>query len=171
MVNKLALFINHNIFLTKEELEKILNKKLVKVIGASVPVWMNVKTTKTTEPAKEFFCEYEIYYDSEEDEIIKSESGYDIFLKKVDWEKPKTISLEDSLKMTYQERILYEKEIQRLWKSNPEPPNLNRLRSKGIFKKSITELNVTLDEIGNSVIDIQHVLNIKNIKDLNETLC
>jgi len=171
MVNKLALFINHNIFLTKEELEKTLNKKIVKVIGASVPVWMNVKTTETTEPAKEFFCEYEIYYDSEEDEIIKSEYGYNIFLKKVDWKKPKTISLEDSLKMTHQERMLYEREIQILWKSNPEPPNLNRLRSKGIFKKSITELNITLDEIDNSVIDIQHVLNIKNIKDLNETLC
>ena len=94
-----------------------------------------------------------------------------IYSKKVDWEKPKTISLEDSLKMTYQERILYEREIQRLWKSNPEPPNLKRLKSKGVFKKAITELNVTLDEVDNSVIDIQHVLNIKNIKDLNETLC
>lgn len=172
MINKLALFINHNIFLTNEELKKILENEKTIVIGVSVPVWMNARTTKTTEPAKEYFCEYEINYNSKKDEIIKSKNGYEIFLKKTEWIKPNIISIEESLKMNFEERKKYDKEISKLWAKNPEPQDLKNLYEKERnFKKIIKKLNVTIEEVANAVINIQHVLNIKKINKLKKTLC
>ena len=171
MINKLALFINHNIFLTKEQIEKILEKKTIKVIGASVPVWLNASTSKTTEPAKEFFCQYRIYYDSKKDEVIQSNKVYDIFLKKIEWKKPENISLEESLKMTFEERKKHEKKMAIFWKKNPEPPNLNQLQTSGKFNKKILELDVKIENIENHTVDVQHVLNIKKTEELSKSLC
>lgn len=53
-----TLTISHYIYLNKEDRYKLFNKQSIESVGICVPVWFH--RGSTSEPAKEFFCKYNI---------------------------------------------------------------------------------------------------------------
>ena len=82
MNNNLALFLTHHIFLTDKQIKKLFDKQNISILGYSVPVWVNAKTSETTEPAMEFFCQYEIDISNKNDIELVNKKGYKINLVK-----------------------------------------------------------------------------------------
>lgn len=74
----LSLAIYHNIHLTKEERYSLHEGTTLVKVGVSVPVWFVQK--KTSEPAKEVFCNYYLSNPKQDVPIKILEDGYDISL-------------------------------------------------------------------------------------------
>lgn len=71
---QLGLLISHNIFLTPEEINKLIIGDDVLAIGVNVPVWVVTPSGKSTEPGVEIFCNY----------IISNNKDKSCFVKLVD---------------------------------------------------------------------------------------
>jgi hypothetical protein len=162
MINKLALFITHNIFLTNSQIDELIEK------NSCVPVWINSKSRKTTEPASEFFCNYKIINEKQkENEIEIEKKGYKFFLPNSDW-----VSKEwpDSSEMSYNKRNKLEKEISKWWEENPAPMNLNNLKNSNYLRTQIKKLDQEFPKI-KAIVDIQHTIEIKSIESLIKSFC
>jgi hypothetical protein len=72
----LSLAIHHNIHLTREQRYALHEGETITVVGVSVPVWFIQK--KTSEPAKEVFCKYNLSNPKKDMPIQILEDGYDI---------------------------------------------------------------------------------------------
>ena len=169
MINKLALFVTHNIFLTNSQMDQLINNESISTTGVCVPVWLNAKTTKTTEPAAEFFCEYEINNDKnkEQDIEILENKGYKINLpnKKL----PSIKSSSNLSSMSYEERIKYEDKMNKWWKKHGEPENALSLQKTGYMRVVIQKLDQEF-ELENSIVDVQHIIEIKTIESLIDSI-
>lgn len=74
--------ISHNIFLTREERYSLYEQGSIKVVGVSIPVWFYDKS-RTSEPAKEIFCEYSISCEKKQTSSINVlKEGYEIIIGK-----------------------------------------------------------------------------------------
>lgn len=166
MIIKLALFVTHNIFLTNNQINKLIDEKSIKCEGISVPVWVNPKNSKTTEPACEIFCKYEIVTEQKEDDIEITKKGYKIYLGKISAKKTKTINF---LEMTEKERIDYEKKMDNWWKKNALMMDINFLQTSKYFRTKIKKLDQSFNKI-NSIADVQHTIEIKTIDSLIDSL-
>lgn len=171
MPNKLALFVTHNVFLTNNQIEELLKNQIIKTFGVSVPVWINPKNAKTTEPALEFFCEYEIQNTKEEfGDVIFFEKGYKILLPNPKWKPPKKMNLEDLVSLSEKERINYEKKRDKWWKENPRPMSLENLNKSKYFRTQIKKLDQIFDDLENCLVDVQHTIEIKTVESLISSL-
>lgn len=171
MPNKLALFVTHNIFLTNNQIEDLLKNNFLNAFGVSVPVWINPKNAKTTEPAMEIFCEYELENTQEEFGDVKfTSSGYKIFLPNPKWKLPKSIGLEELSSLSEEERKVYEKKRDKWWKDNEKPMSTNNLKTSKYFRIQIKKLDQIFDKIENCLVDIQHTIEIKTIESLEKSL-
>lgn len=169
-MNNLALFITHHIFLTKQQIDQLQVEKTIEVIGHSVPVWVDAKTGETTEPAKEIFCHYKIQNTKEYEknvEIIRRK-GYEIFLPQLnDWKTPSDVDFEKLSTMTTEERTEFNKKRDQWWKKNPKPPSIDDLISSNYLRFEVKVLKQSIDKYQCAV---QHVIEIKNIDNLEKTL-
>jgi hypothetical protein len=75
----LVLSIMHNIFLSKEEIEKLLVEKEIETIGVSIPVWYYKRST--SEPAEEVFCKYKLKITDKKESVSVLKNGYVINLQ------------------------------------------------------------------------------------------
>lgn len=168
MINKLALFITHNIFLTNSQANKLVEKNFLKTTGVSVPVWVNSKNGKTTEPASEVFCNYEIINDNEKIEDVEfiDKKGYRIYLPSSDWKLKKWPENNNS---SVEEREKLEESIKKWWEKNPQPMNLENFSKSKYLRCQIKKLDQKFDKI-NALVDIQHIIEIKLIDDLMNSL-
>jgi hypothetical protein len=169
MVNKLALFVTHNIFLTNNQLNELIDKNFLETTGVSVPVWVNASNGKNTEPALEYFCKYEIINDLDKQESIETvdRKGYRIYLPQSDWEPIK--ETEDFSNLSEEERKNYEKKIKKWWEKNPEPQSIKTLKKSKYFRTQIKKLDEEFDKI-NYKVDVQHIIEIKTMESLVESL-
>jgi hypothetical protein len=161
MVNKLALFITHNIFLTNNQINELIENNTLECFGVSVPVWISAKNAKTTEPASEVFCSYQIVNDKNfEQDIEITKKGYKIFFPNANWKPPKPMI--DMSEMTQEERAYHERKRDRWWQKNSEPMNIKTFKKSKYFRMQIKKLDQKIDKI-NADIDIQHTLEIKTL--------
>lgn len=167
-MNNIALFVTHNIFLTEEQIENILNRNTINVIGHCVPVWINSKTGKNTEPANEIFCNYKINnMEDKEKEIMKiPKKGYEIFLPQCKWKPPEEIDYDKIASMTSEERQLFMKKRDEWWFSNPKPFCEEDLK-KGYIRFEIKD---TEQKIYRKSFYAHHVIEISIIDKLISTL-
>jgi hypothetical protein len=79
--DKIVLTIHHNLFLTRDERYKLVEREPIQVTGVCVPIWVLNKTGKSTEPGAEVFCTYEINnLEDKKKNVRKTEIGYAINL-------------------------------------------------------------------------------------------
>lgn len=115
----LVLSIMHNVFLTKEEIEKLLEKKEIETIGISVPVWYF--KGDTSEPAEEVYCKYKLKITDKKESVSVLKNGYVINFQE--------------LPADYEEKVLAPEEIQKMsveqlgeWQAeNPKIANIKKL--------------------------------------------
>jgi len=169
MINKIALLISHNVFLTNNQINELIEKNITKCLGVSLPVWVNSKNAKTTEPASEIFCEYEIVNENEKDEhdIKITKNGYKIFISKSSWKPPKPMI--DTSEMSQEERSYYERKRERWWKTNPEQMDIDSIKKSNYFRAQIKKLDQEFSKL-NAIVDVQHSIEIKKIECLIDSL-
>ena len=168
MDNNLALFLIHNIFLTNTQIEYFFKKKEIEVVGVSIPVWVNAKTSETSEPASEIFCQYIIKQHRKESDIEFLKNGYQISLCNKKNKKPKEINFEELSNMTKEERKEFESKRNKWFKENSKI--ILEYLKNGYYRTEIKKINQTFDKLPNCLIDVQHIVEIKTIDKLNQSL-
>lgn len=131
-MNGIALFATHNIFLTEEESIKVWEGQTVSTIGHCVPVWVDAKTGKTTEPAKEMFCQYMLHksHESEREVRVMNRKGYEILIPgRSQWSPPPPPDYEKLSVWPSEERMSMMREMDKWWFSNPRPPDAENLKN------------------------------------------
>jgi len=169
-MNNLALFITHNIFFDQTQINLFLEKDYIKIEGVSVPVWVNAKTSKTTEPAQEIFCEYEIFNRQEKNDILLNKKGYKILLCNQFWNPPEEIDFKKLANMHEQERIEFEEKRNKWWKKNPKPLSIRDFKETEYFRIEIKKLNEKFDKLPGQEVDCQHIIEIKTKSKLYNSL-
>lgn len=168
-MNNLAFFVTHNLFLTEDQINQLIAGKPLRVIGHSVPVWVDAKTGKTTEPACEIFCEYVLENSKEKsnDIEIMLRKGYKIFVPNSHpWNPPPEIVFEELANLSSEERNLVMKERDKWWFSNPKPPDVADLK-KGYLR---FEIKKTKLKVNRKEYSAQHVVEIANLSRLYSSL-
>lgn len=168
-MSNLALFVTHNVFLTKEQIEELLSGTSIETVGHCVPVWVDAKTGKTTEPASEVFCNYKIYNEEGKDRdiIFISKKGFKIFVpNKINWSPPKPLNFEELGAMSSEERQLALKERDKWWFENPKPHDLDNLKN-GYMRLEIKKTN---QKIKRKEYSAQHIIEIATWNRLKESL-
>jgi hypothetical protein len=169
MDNNLALFLIHNIFLTNNQIESFFKKKEIEVIGISVPVWVNAKTSETSEPAAEVFCQYVIKQHRKDSDVeILPKNGYQIFLCNKKNKKPKEINFEELSAMSAEDRKDFEKKRNKWFKENSKMI-LQDLKN-GYYRTEIKKINQTFEKLPKCLVDVQHIVEIKTIEKLKESI-
>ena len=167
-MNNLALFITHNIFLTKEQVNELVLGNKIETSGVSVPVWVNAKTGKTTEPASEIFCVYVIHNSKEKNKDINilSKKGYEIFLPQCEtWTRPDDINFEEIALLSSEERQLKMAERDKWWFNNPRPPCVEDLKN-GYVR---FEIKKTKQKIQRKEYSAQHIIEIADWQRLQKS--
>lgn len=167
-MNNLALFVTHNVFLTKAEIQRVLSGEEVTTLGHCVPVWVDAKTGRTTEPAEEIFCTY-ILTNAEErkhDVEVIPRKGFKVFLPRSDWSPPEEIDYEKISSMTSSERLSFLKERDKWWFNNPRPPDVENLKG-GYIRFEVKKLKQKTAKRTHST---QHVVEIADIERLEGSL-
>lgn len=143
-MNNVALFVTHNIFLTKEEASEVADGRTLSTTGHCVPVWVDAKTGKTTEPAKEVFCQYVLHNSEEAEREVRvlPRKGYEIFIPRLSgWTPPPEPDYEKISVWPSEERMALLKEMEKWWFSNPKPLNSEDLR-KGYLRFEAKKIDV-----------------------------
>ena len=166
----LALFVTHNIFFNKQQIKKFIDKDHIKITGVSVPVWVNAKNSKTTEPAQEFFCKYEIFNNQREQDIIATKNGYVIHLSKTNWKMPSKIQYKNLAKMEEKERISFLEKRDKWWKKNQKPQDVLDFEKTKYFRAELKKLDQKFSKLPGTLIDCHHVIEIKTIENLISSL-
>jgi len=166
-MNNIALFVTHNIFLTEDEIAAVVEGDTVSTMGHCVPVWVDAKTGKTTEPAKEIFCHYVVHNsDNLNREVrIVPKKGYEIFIPKCsNWSPPPQVDYEKISTWPSEERMALLKDMEKWWFANPRPPDARDL-SKGYLRFETKKANS-----GKKSYHEQHVVEIAFWKRLLDSL-
>lgn len=168
-MNNLALFVTHHLFLTEEQINEVVSGKTVEAVGHCVPVWVNAKTGKTTEPASEVFCSYRIHNCKEkscEVEVVLK-SGYEIYIpNSSNWTPPAELDFEKMSEMTSEERQVILKDRDKWWFNNPKPPDADNLKS-GYLR---FEFKKTKQKVGRRECSVQHIVEIASLSRLEKFL-
>jgi hypothetical protein len=147
MTNNLGLFVTHHVFLTDEQIASVVAGEKVVCAGHCVPVWVDAKTGRTTEPANEVFCRYEIFNSEEKNnEVIPIDGeGYELWLPRAsNWSPPPAIDFESMADWTAEQRQAFQKERDMWWFNNPRPPDASSLSLGYIrFEVKRTDLKVS----------------------------
>jgi hypothetical protein len=168
-MNNLALFVTHNVFLTEEQISSVVGGNSVETVGNCVPVWVDAKTGKTTEPASEVFCLYRIHNvkDRSCDIEMIPKMGYDLYIPGVaDWKPPEEIDFKEMASWTSDERQVFLKERDKWWFNNPRPADSENLKA-GYLR---FEVKKTKQKVGRREYSAQHIIEIAAMSRLNESL-
>lgn len=168
-MSNLALFVTHHVFLTKDEINLLLGKKTIETIGHCVPVWIDAKTGKTTEPGIEIFCNYKIHNSLEKSRIIEKipKKGYEIFLpQNTTWKPPEDIDYEEISKLSSEERQILMSKRDKWWFNNPRPACVEDLKN-GYIRFEIKKID---QKIYSKKYSAQHVIEISDMELLNNSL-
>lgn len=168
-MNNIALFLTHNIFLDQNQIDVFFKKNKIKVLGVSVPVWVNAKTSKTSEPAEEVFCSYEIII-SDKNDIELTKNGYKIFLNPSSNKNAEDIDYEKLSNMTEKERTEYLSARDRWWKKNLQQISIKNIKNCGYFRIEIKKMEQKFEKISKYNVDCQHIIEIKSIERLSQSL-
>lgn len=166
-MNNIALFVTHSVFLTEDDATKLADGETIGAVGHCVPVWINAKTGKSTEPAREIFCNYVLHNSREKEREVKvmPKKGYEIFLPKCSgWVPPPESDYEKMALWPSEDRIAYVREMERWWFSNPKPPDAEDLR------RGYLRFEVRKTESRPKQHSEQHVVEISFWKRLAESL-
>ncbi|NBT57450.1 hypothetical protein EBT16_01580 [bacterium] len=168
-MNNLALFVTHHLFLTEEQIAEVVSGRTAEAIGHCVPVWVDAKTGKTTEPAAEVFCSYKIHNSKEkscEVEVVPK-SGYEIYIPSASsWNPPEELDFEKMAEMTSEERQAALKSRDKWWFNNPRPPDAENLKS-GYLR---FEVKKTKQKVGRREYSAQHIVEIASLSRLENSL-
>lgn len=184
---KLVLFVNHNIFLTREERYSLVNRERVETTGVSVPVWMEYNTGKTTEPAEEVFCRYRLDNDKSRKPSVRGLRsdeghgiGYWINIPQLpeDWKDLPPIDYNQLGEMSAEERKRFCELRDQWFKKNPQPPSGESLRDhkdKGgeylrFEMKMSAKMNSQEVELSKLKILVSHSVEIKTLAKLEESM-
>ena len=168
-MSNLALFVTHHIFLEKDQIETLLNKKEISAVGHCVSVWVNAKNGKTTEPAPEIFCNYKIHNSIEKHRTIEKvpKKGFEIYLpQNINWNPPPPIDYEKISNLPSEERQLMMSERDKWWFSNPKPYCAKDLKN-GYIR---FEIKNTDQKIYGKKYSSQHMIEIADIDRLKKSL-
>lgn len=168
-MNNLALFVTHNIFLNKNEIDLLSNGKSIKTIGHCVPVWVDAKTGKTTEPAGEIFCRYTIHNTIKKQKEIKiiNKKQYEIFVpNKNEWKSPEKVDFNKLSLMSSEERQIFIKKREKWWFDHPKPPCIDNLKN-GYLRFEIKKIK---RKIENVTFSAQHVVEMAEMSRLEKSL-
>lgn len=170
MNSNLGFFVTHHIHLTKEQTERLFSEGGLICEGHSVPVWIDAKNGKTTEPAKEVFCFYELFGKNEgpgKVEPNKMSGGYSIWLPNAnEWSPPDALDFEALSRMEQEQRDKILKQRDVWWFNNPKPPDMSNIKRGYLrFECKIKNLN-----IGKRNYSAQHVVEISSIERLLSSL-
>lgn len=169
MINNLGLFITHHIFLTDNQIQELALEKTISCVGNCVPVWVDAKTGKTTEPAKEVFCLYQISNSPDKNNEIEHvpDQGYSIWIPRVtSWRPPDEINFEELASWNQEKREAFLKERDLWWFSNPRPMDAENLK-KGYLRFEIKRTDL---KIGRRKYSAQHMIEISSVNRLVNSL-
>jgi hypothetical protein len=168
-MNNLALFVTHSLFLTENQIEEVVSGRVVEVTGQCVPVWVNAKTGKTTEPASEIFCLYKVHNEEGRscDVEVVLKKGYEIYIpNSSSWNPPEELNFEKLAGMNSEERQAVLKSRDKWWFNNPRPPDAENLKS-GYLR---FEVKKTKQKISRREYSSQHIVEISLISRLEKSL-
>lgn len=169
MTNNLGLFVTHHVFLTDEQIGLVVSGEQVSCVGHCVPIWIDAKTGKTTEPAKEIFCSYELFNSNlRRNEVVPVKGrGYELWLPKAaSWSPPPEIDFQQMAGMTSEERGVLQKERDMWWFNNPRPPDADNL-SRGYLRFEVKTKDL---KIGRRTYSSQHMVEIARLSRLLDSL-
>lgn len=169
MTNNLALFIIHHVFLTDDEAKSVAEGGSASCLGHCVPVWVDAKTGRTTEPAREVFCGYEICGSEPgfgKVDLIERK-GYKITVPRAGaWSPPENIDFESMADWTGEMRAEFMAARDAWWFNNPRPPDAENILS-GYLRFEVKEQGLKL---GRRKYSLQHVVEIQSQKRLLQSL-
>lgn len=158
----LILSILHHIFLSDEEIEKLINGEKLEVTGVSLPVWF--QNGNTSEPAEEVFCKYRLLCSNDPEPIKhymkKGSKGYAIEIRQ-NKDKPKFPSHWKSMS----------EEDQNVWFAENIPNDITNARSVangGSDYLHFQEFNKVKQK--NKFYTIYHNVEIKTMQSLLRTI-
>lgn len=165
MTNNLALFVTHHIFLTDDQIKEVSSGSTVLCQGCCVPVWVDAKSGKTTEPAKEIFCQYELSVSAGGPGWVDvaKKRGYKITIPRAsEWNPPKELDFESLSSSSPEERALILRDRDEWWFRNPKPMDIEDLmRGYVRFDSKMTD-----QKIGRKKYSCHHVVEIAAVKRL-----
>lgn len=168
-MNNLALFVTHHLFLTEDQISEVVSGKTVEAVGHCVPVWVDAKTGKTTEPAKEVFCAYKVHNSKERacDVEVIPKSGYELYIPdSSSWVPPKELDFEKISELDSADRQAILKDRDKWWFNNPRPPDAENLKA-GYLR---FEVKKTKQKVGRREYSAQHIVEIASISRLESSL-
>lgn len=167
-MNNLALFVTHNIFLSKKEIDLILKKESVNVIGCCVPVWVDATTGKTSEPGYEIFCRYKIKNENKQREVkIINKKQYEIYLpNKTNWKPPAKLDFEKLSFMESKQRMNFLKKRDKWWHENPKPHDVHNLKN-GYMRFEVKKNKRKIKDVQYA---IQHIVEIREENNFKKSL-
>jgi hypothetical protein len=169
MTNNLGLFITHHLFLTDDQISDLVSGSPVSCMGHCVPVWIDAKTGRTTEPAKEVFCGYELFNSAGKPaavEFVKGR-GYSVWLPRATgWSPPEPIDFGEIAGWTGERRAELLKERDAWWFNNPRPPDAEDL-SRGYLR---FEVKVSDLKAGRRKYSAQHIVELSSVGRLKASL-
>jgi len=169
MPNNLALFATHHVFLTDDEILRASSGASVSCVGHCVPVWVEAKSGRTTEPAKEAFCSYELSVVAEGPGVVELVEGlgYRVMMPRdTRWTPPKEIDFAEISTWTSEMRQDFLSKRELWWFNNPRMPDVENLK-RGYLRFDFKRQGM---KIGRRKYSVQHVVEISSIKRLMESL-
>ena len=165
MTNNLGLFITHHVFLTDEQISELTVGDAVSCLGHCVPVWIDAKTGRTTEPAREVFCRYRLFNTESKSRVVECEKGvgYSLWLpRSTGWSPPEEIDFKEMSDWTSEKRAEFLKQRDSWWFNNPRPPDIEDL-SRGYLR---FEVKTTDLKVGRRKYSVQHMVEISKTERL-----
>lgn len=168
MTNNLGLFVTHHMFLTDDQIAKVVSGEKVTCVGHCVPVWVDAKTGKTTEPANEIFCRYDVFNSAEKNnEVVPLiGEGYEIWLPRNSWEPPPEIDFESMAEWTSEQREAFQKERDMWWFNNPRLPDASDLAA-GYIRFEFKEKDLKVSKRRYSA---QHIVEVASLSRMMDSL-
>jgi hypothetical protein len=169
MSNNLALFVTHHVFLTDNQISQVVSGSKVSCEGCCVPVWVDAASGKTTEPAKEIFCSYELSASDGGPGSVEfnKKMGYKVLLPRAsEWKPPKEIDFESLSSLSAEERALILRDRDEWWFRNPKPMDIQDL-SRGYLRFDVKNTDL---KIGRRKYSSHHVVEISSVKRLENSL-
>lgn len=169
MTNNLALFITHHVFLTDAEISKATVGEKTSVVGHCVAVWVDAKTGRTTEPAKEIFCAYEIegLPNGPGDLEPVDGVGFRIRLPRAsEWKPPEEVDFAKMALWTSEMREEFLKKRDAWWFNNPKPMDVSDL-ANGYVRFDVKKQGM---KVGRRKYSVQHVVEVASVRRLTETM-
>lgn len=155
----LVLSIMHNIFLSKEEIEKLIKDKEIETIGASLPVWY--LKGNTSEPAEEVFCKYKLKISNKKEGVSVLKNGYVINFQELpdDYKEP-DLSPEEIEAMT-------QEQFEEWQNKNPKMANIKDLLNE---KEKATFRQFTKKKQSGYDTTLVHVVEVSKMEKLLKTI-